>query len=98
LELTDKSRMDGCHATGGAFTNLGTLEQAQPFFESSDGRIAIASVDITLMVALKGGLGLFGGVIDEAGCHIERFAGLLMGRAVKTAAYQCHLGLPVARI
>ena len=76
---------------------LRTLQEPQPLLEHGDGRIAIAAIDIAVILAGEAPLGGLRLVIDEARIDEERFRRLAMRRAVEAAADQLGGLAPAGR-
>ena len=60
-------REHGCHTAGGRHTRFGAFDQAKPFLEHRHGRVAVARIDVTIVLAGEGRFGL-----GSASVHIPR--------------------------
>ena len=86
LQLAGERAEDRGHAGGQRIAGLRPFEQRQALLEHGDGGIAVAAIDIAVILAREAALGGFGLVIDEARIEEEGFRGFAMRRAVKSAA------------
>ena len=57
LQLAGERAEHRRHAGGQRVAGLGTFEQPQPLLEHGDGRIAVAAIDIAVILAGKAALG-----------------------------------------
>ena len=88
LELAGERAEHRRHAGSNGIAGLRTLQKLKPLLEHGDGRIAVAAIDIAVILAGKAALGGLRLVIDEARIDEERFRRLAMRRAVEPAADQ----------
>src|SRR5690606_25476160 len=74
------------------------FEGGQPLLEHRHRGVAVAAVDVDVVLALEGGLGLGGVVEDVAGIEEDRLARLVVLRAGEAGADEPRRQAPVLRV
>ena len=86
LHLAGQRAPNGGHAGCRAIAGFRAFQQAQAFFEHGDGGVAIAGIDIAVILAREAAFGRFGVWVDEARIEIHGFGGFAMMGTLGAAA------------
>ena len=95
LHAAQERRRDRAHARREAQRGFRTFQRAHAVLEHGDRGVGVARINEALVLALEAGLGLLGGVVDEALREVERLRRFAVRRAGGARMDEPGRGFPV---